>query len=54
MLCKNNNVSNNPVYMDTSEIRLPDGNYDKRRKSPIKIKRSTTLDYVIFGKNILS
>ena len=34
MLCKKKHFSNNPVYMDTSEIRLP----DKCRKSAMKIK----------------
>jgi hypothetical protein len=30
MLCKNNNFPINPVYMDTSEIRLPDGTLIKQ------------------------
>lgn len=32
MLCKKYDFCNNPVYMDTSEIRLPDGPFDKCRK----------------------
>jgi hypothetical protein len=34
MLCKKNDFPNNPLYTDTSEIRLPDKTFDKCRKLP--------------------
>jgi diphthamide synthase subunit DPH2 len=37
LLCKKNNFPNNYVYMDTSQIWLLDGTFDKCRKSAIKI-----------------
>jgi hypothetical protein len=44
MLCKKNDFPNNPVSMDKSEIR----DFDKCRKSPIKIKTFYDSDHVIF------
>jgi hypothetical protein len=47
MLCKKNNSPNNPVYMDTSEVRLPDGILLNAESRQLKLTLNHS-DHVLF------
>ena len=51
MLCKKNDFPHNPVYMDKSEIRLPDGTLINAENGQSKYAFRHT-DHVIFVRHI--